>query len=532
MSDTTFPSVGQRPLGLEGAGRAALSSILLLAGLSAARALIQLLGVNNYGFFRDELYYIACSHHLAWGYIDQPPLIALVAWLARHTFGESLIAYRILPVLAGAGTVLLTGLLARELGGGLLAQFLAATTILLAPLSLAFDSFLSMNAFEPLFWLLCAWIAVRIVKGGSPRLWILFGAVAGVGLENKHTMLVFCFALVAGLALSGELLGEQSNFLSSRWTWLGALIAFAFLLPNLIWEATNGWPQIEVVRTAQQFKNVELSPLRFIGEQVLFMQPLSIPIWFGGIVWCFFEEKGRRFRFLGWAYLIVMAVFIVLHGKSYYVIPIYPVLAAAGGVAFEQFTTAPMRGWVRFGYPVVLVLGGLSTVPFGVPLLPVETFIRYTNAVPYARSVKTENDATAALPQNYADMIGWEHMAETIAGVYHNLPKAEQSQCAILGGNYGEAGAIDFYGPKLGVPPAISGHNNYFLWGPRNYSGECLILFGERAEQYKNYFNEVQLVATISDPLAMPSEQNLSVYICRRPQAALRVLWPRFRLVI
>jgi hypothetical protein len=532
MSDATIPNIAARLFGRDSARRAVLASMSLLTGLSAARALLQLLGANHYGFFRDELYYIACSHHLAWGYIDQPPLIALSAWVARHAFGESLIAYRILPALAGAAIVFLTGFLARELGGGLLAQFLAATTILLAPLSLAFSSFLSMNAFEPLFWLICAWIAVRIVSGGSPRLWIVLGAVAGVGLENKHTMLVFGFALVAGLGLSGELHSDRAHFLRSKWIWLGALVALALFLPNLIWEASHGWPQIEVVRNAQQFKNVQLSPLQFIGEQVLFMQPASLPVWLGGLAWCFFPERGKRFRFLGWAFLIVVAVFIALQGKSYYVAPAYPVLAAAGGVAFEQFTSSSARRWMRFVYPAVLILSGLATVPFGVPLLPVETFIRYTNAVPYARSVKTENDATAPLPQIYSDMIGWEHMAETIAGVYHNLPKSEQPQCAILSGNYGEAGAIDFYGSKFGIPPAISGHNNYFLWGPRGYSGECVILFGEGAERYKNYFDEVQRVASISDPLAMPSEQNLAVYICRRPQAALGVLWPRFRLVI
>ncbi|MGH9714932.1 MAG: ArnT family glycosyltransferase [Candidatus Acidiferrales bacterium] len=494
--------------------------------------MLQLLGINNYGFFRDELYYIACSHHLAWGYIDQPPLIALIAWVARHAFGQSLIAYRIFPVLAGAGTVFFTGLLARELGGCLFAQFLSATVIFFAPLSLAFDSFLSMNAFEPLIWLICAWLAVRIVRGGSPRLWLLLGAVAGVGLENKHTMLVFGFALVAGLAVSGEVRGTRSDFLRSKWFWLGGLLALALFLPNLIWEATHGWSQIHVVQNAQEFKNVQLSPARFLGEQVLFMQPLSLPIWLGGLVWYLFGEGGKRFRFLGWAYLIVVAVFIVLHGKSYYAVPVYPVLAAAGGVAFEQFTITPTRRWLRLAYPVALVLGGLITLPYGVPLLRVDTFIRYTRALPYARWVKTENDATAVLPQNYADMIGWEHMATTIAGVYHHLPLAEQSTCAILAGNYGEAGAIDYYGPKLGIPPVISGHNNYFLWGPRDYSGACVILFGERAEQYRNYFGEVERVASISEPLAMPSEQNLAVYLCRKPQAPLRVLWPRFKMII
>ena len=235
----------------------------LLGGIAAVKLFIQFSGMNHYGFFRDELYYMACGEHLAWGYIDQPPLIAFVAWLARHLFGPSMVSMRLFPVLAGTAVVWLTGILARELGGGRLAQFLAATAILLAPANLAFDSFLSMNAFEPLFWLLCAWIVVRVVKGSSPRLWLVFGVVAGIGLENKHSMLVFGFALTAGLLLSGEY-----RLFRSKWIWLGALVALGLFLPNLIWEALHGWPQIEVVRNAQRFKNEAVSPLRFIIEQI------------------------------------------------------------------------------------------------------------------------------------------------------------------------------------------------------------------------------------------------------------------------
>src|SRR5271156_3086584 len=178
------------------------ASALLLSSLSLLRLLIQFAGINHYGFFRDELYYMACGEHLAWGYVDRPPLVALAAWIARHAIGNSLFALRLLPALAGAAIVFLTGIVARELGGRRFAQFLSATAILFAPAYLAFDSFLSMNAFEPLFWLSCGWIAIRIVKGASPRLWLLFGVIAGIGLENKHTMLVFGFALVAGLLLS------------------------------------------------------------------------------------------------------------------------------------------------------------------------------------------------------------------------------------------------------------------------------------------------------------------------------------------
>jgi Dolichyl-phosphate-mannose-protein mannosyltransferase len=522
---------------LEGAGSAidrvmaresTRASTVLLLSLALAKLLIQFAGINHYGFFRDELYYMACGEHLAWGYIDQPPLIALIAWFARHTFGESLFAVRLLPLLAGAAVVFFTGWIAREFGGGLFAQFLAALAMLFAPAYLAFDSFLSMNAFEPLFWVLCAWIAIRIVKGASPKWWLAFGATAGLGLENKHTMLVFGFALVAGLLVSGK-----GHLFRSKWVWIGGAIAFAMFLPNLLWEARNGWPQILVVRNAQEFKNVEIRPLRFFADQILFLQPIELPVWLAGLVWFFAAPEGKRFRFLGWAYVIVMIIFIVLHGKSYYALPIYPVLMASGGVALEQlFFGVQRRRWLAWAYCALIVIAGLITLPFGVPLLPVDTFIRYSEILPYARGVKTERDATVALPQLYGDMFGWDNMAASVARVYHGLPPQEQSGCAILAGNYGEAGAIDYYGPALELPKAISGHNNYFLWGPRNYSGECVIVFGENADRYARLFEEARLVATITDEHAMPSEQGVHIYVCRKPSAPLAILWPNFKMII
>jgi dolichyl-phosphate-mannose-protein mannosyltransferase len=510
------------------ARESARASIALLSSLALAKLLIQFAGINHYGFFRDELYYMACGEHLAWGYIDQPPLIALIAWFARYAFGDSLFAVRLLPALAGAAVVFLAGWIAREFGGGRFAQFLAALAMLFAPAYLAFDSFLSMNAFEPMFWVLCAWIAIRIVKGASPKWWLAFGAIAGLGLENKHTMLVFGFALVAGLLISGE-----GRLFRSKWIWIGGVIAFALFLPNLLWEAGHGWPQIAVVRAGQEFKNYPVGPLRFFLEQILFLQPVELPVWLSGLVWFFAAPEGKRFRFLGWAYFMVMIIFIGLHGKSYYPLPLYPILMAAGGVALETwFFAAQRRRWPASAYCAVIAIAGVVSLPFGVPLLPVDAFIRYSQVLPYSRTVKMERDATVALPQLYADMFGWENLASAVARVYHGLPPQEQSGCAILAGNYGEAGAIDYYGPALGLPKAISGHNNYFLWGPRNYSGECVIVFGENADRYARLFGDAQLVATITDEHAMPSEQGVHVYVCRKPSAPLAILWPNFKMII
>ena len=505
----------------------ALPGVSAIAGAVLVKLLLQFAGINHYGFFRDELYYMACGQHLAWGYVDQPPLVAVVAWFAHHFLGNSLVSYRLLPVLAGAAIVGTTGLFTRDLAGGRFAQLLACVGILFAPAYFAFDSFLSMNAFEPLFWLLCAWIVLRIVKGASPLLWLAFGVVAGIGLENKHTMLVFGFAVVAGLVLSGN-----ARLFQSKWFWIAGLVAFAIFLPNLIWESHHGWPQFEVVRNAREFKNVRMSPLLFLGDQALFLNPVALPLWLVGLAWFLFSREGKRYRFFGFAYLIVVGLFIALDGKSYYPLPVYPMLIAAGGVAFERLSAVVSWRWLRVAYPVLLILGGIVAVPFGVPLLPVDLFLRYSQIIPIAHYAKTEQDATVALPQLYADMLGWQNTAVTISRVYHALPKSDQADCAILTGNYGEAGAIDYYGPALGLPKAISGHNSYYDWGPRNYSGGCVILFGDRSAELKDLFGDVQQVATISNPLSMPVERELAVYLCRKPRAPLAELWPHFKMII
>jgi hypothetical protein len=413
------------------------------------------------------------------------------------------------------------------LGGGRFAQLLAAVALLFAPAYLAFDIFFSMNAFEPLFWIVCAILATRIVKGASPKLWIVFGVVAGIGLENKHTMLLFGFALIAGLLVSGH-----AKILCSPWIWMGGAVAFVIFLPNLIWEASHRWPQIEVVRNAQHFKNVTIGPLGFIWDDILFLHPIALPIWGSGLAWLLFAEEGKRYRFLGAAFLIVLGAFILLDGKSYYALPAYPLLLAAGGVALESYLARPGLTWLKFAYPALLVIGGLVTVPFGVPILPVDMFLRYSQLLPYASEVKTERDATAALPQLYADMFGWDTMAASVASVYHGLPAAEQLDCAILAGNYGEAGAIDYYGPKLSLPKALSGHNSYFYWGPRDYSGSCVIVFGERSDEFKALFAESSIVATTSNPHGMPNEQRVPIYLCRKPRAPLTELWPHFKMII
>jgi hypothetical protein len=495
---------------------------LMVFFLALTQLPLHFIGSDRYGFFRDELYYIACGNHLAFGYVDQPPLIALISRFSSLALGTTLSDFRFFPALAGACLVLLTAWMTRELGGGLFAQTLAGLTVLLAPVYLAFGSFLSMNAFEPLFWVTCAYILIRILKGGDERLWLLFGVVAGIGLLNKHTMLVFGFALAIGLILA-----RNWTHMRTCWLWLGGLIALAIFLPNLIWEAQHGWPQIEVVRNCQRLKNTPVSFWRFFGEQILFLNPVALPVIAAGLTWLLLSRERKRFRSLGWAFLVLTAVVLILSGKTYYPLPFYPILIAAGAVSFG--TLSESSKFLRLAYLGVLVISGLIMLPFGVPVFPVETLLQYQNVIPLEKVVHMERDSRGDLHQLYADMFGWEGMTATVAKVYHSLPPSDQTKCAILAGNYGEAGAIDFFGARYGLPKAISGHNNYYLWGTHGYTGEVAIVFGQHAESIKAMFGSVEQSATISNRHAVPAENQLPVYVCRRPKAPLTTLWPTLR---
>ncbi|HXO19928.1 MAG TPA: glycosyltransferase family 39 protein, partial [Thermoanaerobaculia bacterium] len=298
------------------------------AGIAAAAGVLHLAFVGRYGYFRDEFYYLACGRRLDWGYVDHPPFVALVARFAHGLFGDSFLAIRILPILAGSLTILLTGLLARELGGGRYAQTLAALCAAVAPHYLFVFHILSMNAFEVLLWTAAALIAARLLNGGDPRLWLLFGALCGVGLENKHSMAFFGIGVFVGL-----LLGRRWEALRNPWLWLGGLLAGLLFLPNLLWEVRHGWPTLEFARNAQAVKIVALTPLQFLGQQVMLLHPFTAPVWIAGLGFLLLAPAGRRWRPLGWAYLVVLGIFLAQTAKAYYLTPYATILFAAGAVA-------------------------------------------------------------------------------------------------------------------------------------------------------------------------------------------------------
>jgi hypothetical protein len=499
--------------------------LALVVYLSAFKLLLHFLTNGGYGYFRDELYYLACGEHLDWGYVDQAPLIAVVARAQRAVLGDSLFAVRFLPAVAGAALVFVTGLLARELGGRRFAILLACACVIVAPAFLALHTVLTMNAFEPLFWTLGAYLVARALKTGDARHWLWFGLVMGLGLENKHSTLVFGFAVVAGLLLT-----PARKFFLSKWLWVGGLVALLIFLPNVLWQVAHGWPTVEVLRNADKNQNLPVSPLGFFKGQLELAHPLTFPVWVAGLCFYLFAGAGRRFRALGWAYVVMFVLMVALRAKVYYLLPVYPVLFAPGAVWYEGLfarLAARRPGWrlLRPASVALLVAGGALTAPLALPVLPVETLIRYQRALGL-EAPRTEKLRLADLPQHYADMHGWEEMTAAVARVYNSLPPEERGRCAVFARNYGQAGAIDFFGARHGLPKAIGKHQNYFLWGPREYTGECVITVGEKETDVRKSFDQVELAATVTHPYVLPHENNLPVYVCRKPKRPLKEIWP------
>jgi Dolichyl-phosphate-mannose-protein mannosyltransferase len=487
---------------------------------------------TRYGYFRDALYYLACSEHLDWGYVDQPPLIAVIGWIARHTLGTSLQALLVWPALAGCGRILLTAAFAHELGARRFGTTLAAVLAATPAVWYVLDHQFAMNALEPLFWTGCAYALLRMINTGNVMLWLTFGAIGGLGLENKYSMAFFASAIVAGLLLT-----PQRKLLFTPWLVAGAGVALLIFLPNLLWNIHHHWPFLELMHNIRASgRDIALPPLAFIKQQILLMSPQTLPFWLAGLLFYFFAPQARAYRTFGWAFVITIGFFMLAHGKSYYSAPVYPLVMAAGGVVTELFLFSPpfqVRPRLRFVLEclafVWLIALKLALLPVSLPVLPIDTFLRFQQHLGLEPSRTEHSQVNVALPQYYADEFGWPEMVAAVARVYHSLPAEEQPKAAIYADNYGEAGAIDFFGPRYGLPKVICTHQNYFLWGPREYNGEIMILVGSNnIEDARSHFASIAPVAEISNLYAMPYE-NRPILLARGLKGNLQQLWPQLK---
>jgi hypothetical protein len=467
----------------------------------------------RYPLFRDELYYLACAKHLALGYVDHPPLSIwlLAGW--RTLFGDSQLALRIPPALAGGGLVMLTARLARQLGGGPLAMVAGALLAAVTPGFLGTSGVYSMNCFDLVFWALALLLVARIAQGAPPRDWLWLGGVVGLGLLNKWSLLFFLAGL--GVALLTRPLRSQLG----RWQlWAGLGLAVLLNLPHLLWQVSQGWPTLEFIANASRYKNAPLSLGDFSLGQVLELGPASLPLWVAGLG-LLLVAQGGRLRPLAIIYLVAFAALASLGGKAYYLKPAYPPLLAAGALLLERLP----RRWP------VAALGLMATAqliiaPFAVPVLPVERFIAFSAALGQ-RPRAEERTELGPLPQFYADRFGWEELTERVAEVYSSLSPEERSAVGIVTENYGEAAAIDAYGGRFGLPAAASQHNSYFLWGPGLARLEVAILVGQGVEGALRAFRSCEERGRLMSPHAMPFERTRAILLCRGLKVPLDVAW-------
>jgi len=506
--------------------RAALRLALLFAAIKLVLQFILTLWTQHigYSYFRDEFYYIACGRHLAWGFVDHGPIVAVQARLGEILFGDSLFAIRILSALAGAATVFLTGLLAWALGGLRPAQALAMIGVLVAPIYIAVDGFLSMNSFEPVFWMLCA-LALILVIDGAPQTtwWTIFGISAGIGLLNKPSILFFLIAVGLGLLLTPE-----RRILFTRSAALGIALILVIALPYVFWQIHHHWATLDFFHNGKVgHKNVILGPVGFFLAQFSQMHPVNALLWVTGLISLLRARSISRGRWIGLAFLIFYVPMFVLHAKDYYLGPIYPVLFAAGAIAWERrFAAKRLVAANRvFAFPIfegALIVTGLLILPMASPVLRPGAWVRYTTAL-HLKSGKSETVSSGELPQFYADRFGWEQEVAIVNRAFNSLSPADQRRVCIFGNNYGEVGAIDFFNRRdhLNFPPAISGHNNYWLWGTHGCDPDISIaVIDDSPDKISKKYQSVTIVGVRDAPYAMPFEHgNIYLLRGRRPSA-------------
>lgn len=479
---------------------------------------IHAFGNAHYGFFRDELYFIICGFNPQWGYVDQPPLVPLLS-AATQLFGHSLWLLRIVPALFAAAGAYTTCLLVVEFGGGVFAQVLGTLVYLFSGVVMSFGMKVSTDEVNLWTWPLLAYLLIRLVKGADARLWLAAGAVAGITLQSKYSVIFFLIALVAGLLLT-----PQRRILRTWWFLSGIVVMAIIALPNFLWQAHYGFPMAELLRNGQNGKNIAASPILYLIQEIIITNLFLFPVWVIGLVWLL---RTPLFRFLGYAYVLLIAEMIVSHGKHYYPGAVYPILIAAGSVAIESWTVRVL--FARYAVLAYALILGPIFVPFSLPILSEQSFLSYQDRLLTTLHISRDVTATehhresSALPGDWADMHGWPAMAATVKRIYDALPPEDRSQAVVVASNYGEAAAVQFFAPGV---PVISGHNQYWLWGTRGYSGNVVIDINGDCGAKQHLFTSSRAAEIFSSPYAIGYETNLPIMVCRGIKVPLAQLWP------
>jgi hypothetical protein len=485
-------------------------------GLAAVKILLHLWLIERYGYHRDELYFIECGRRLAFGYVDHAPLVPWIA-AAAGLFDHDLFALRLPSVIAGATSVGLTVWLTRSWGGGRLAQLVSGLAVLGAPAFLRMSKILCIPVFEPLCWTGAALVITHILRGASPRWWLGLGALVGVGLLTKHSMLFWALGFVVGAVLTPGL----RHWFRTPWPYLGGLVSLLLFAPNLVWQGQHDWATLQFLREISEGMLARIPRALYVGGQFLYMNPLATPIWLAGL-WWLFSQAGREYRIFAWIFVTVFVVQLLMRSKPYYLAPAFPSLLAAGASLIERISRK--RRWLGpaavANTVAAVIVGSLLSLPI-VSLSKMDQIVERVLgwAVP-----------PIALTHDLHDEYGWAEQAQVVARVRDAaLLHEERARAIVLTGNYGEASAIQFFGPKLELPPATTGHMTYYVWGLPVAEPSAVIAYGIPLGTLNALFEQVSLGSRVDHALAVPSERHLPIYVCRRPRRPLPEIWPSLR---
>ncbi len=478
----------------------------------AAVVVAPLLAVaGRYGYHRDELYFLACGRRLAWGFVDQPPITPAIARLSEILVPGSLVGLRLWPALMAGALVVVTALAARELGAGRLGQIAVAVIAACMPGFLLAGHLLATETLDLVAWAATTLLVIRIVRRGDPRMWVAVGAVLGIGLENKWSIAFLVAGLLIGLVVTSE-----RRVLFTPWFLVGIAVAFAIWLPNLLWQADHGWPQLDMIRTIQQDSVGVGSAIAWLPLQILITGLVPAIVWVAGLVRVLRDPRTRPYRFLGIAYLVLAAVFALSAGdKFYYAAGLYVPLLGAGALPLERWLMRHRRGLVRPLASVALALTTLVLLPIAIPIIPVTSF-----------ADSSIND----LNPEMGEQVGWPDLAREVAHVWRTIPASERSTAIVLSANYGEAGALERFGPSLRLPQPYSGHNTYWWWSTPPASTRTAVLVGWSPSYARRFFGSVVRAGTISNPYGVQNdEEGAPILLARDPVRPLPALWLAMR---
>ncbi len=475
--------------------------------------------VTPYGFHRDELLYLAMGRHLRLWAMDFPPAIALVAEAVRATAGDSLFAIRTVPALAGTLLLLLAALIARELGGGRWAQALSPLGVLASPLFLRSASLFQPVVLDQLAWTVALYALVRLCREPVPRWWMLLGAALGTGLLAK-----FSAAFIGLAVFLAILVTPRRAWLRTPWPWLAALLALGIGSPSLAGQVRLDFPVLGQMADLRSSQLERVTPLGFLLAQLLWGPATLVAL--AGLGALLVDPTLKAFRVAGWSCAWAFVILMALHGKPYYAGPVYPLLFAGGSGVIERLGQARLGPLMRWGTAAALVLSMAALLPIGVPILPPADMARYARAIGATAALRTNTGESEQLPQDYADMIGWEEQVMAVAEVYRSLPAADRERAVLVAANYGEAGALDFFGPRYGLPPVVSPAGSYWFFGPGEKPGDVVIAIGAERTDIEPLFSTVELAGRITSPWSVAEERELSIFVARGPHRTLQENWP------